>query len=114
MHRNTYINSPDLLDITGRMKGTEVFFAGQITGVEGYVESAMSGMLAGINSLRRERGLSECVPPKETIMGALAAHVSTENSNFQPMNANFGLLPYINVREKKVRKEAYTKRRLRP
>lgn len=108
MHRNTYLDSPNLIDSTGRLKNTEVYFAGQITGVEGYVESAMSGMLAGINAFRRERGLKESLPPRETIMGALAAYIATENENFQPMNANFGLLPYINIRDKKERKGAYT------
>lgn len=96
MHRNTFINSPELLDSTYNLrKKNNIYFAGQITGVEGYVESIASGLVAGINaSLALKKGnKNKTVFPKETIIGALANYISTSNANFQPMNANFGILP---------------------
>ncbi len=95
MHRNTYISAPGLLDATYRLKdGGNVFFAGQLTGVEGYVESAASGMVAGISMARRLLGRKEIIFPKETMIGALANYVSAySGKDYQPMNANFGIVP---------------------
>ena len=94
MHRNTFIDSPRLLAPTFAMRSDpDIFFAGQMTGVEGYVESACSGLLAGINAARRAAGKEEMILPRETVAGALAAYVSDANvADFQPMNANFGLV----------------------
>ncbi|MBI5236381.1 MAG: methylenetetrahydrofolate--tRNA-(uracil(54)-C(5))-methyltransferase (FADH(2)-oxidizing) TrmFO [Deltaproteobacteria bacterium] len=94
LHRNTYIDSPRLLLRTGQLrKDQSVFFAGQITGVEGYCESAMSGLYAGINALRLSKGEPLVTPPDGAISGALLKHISDEaNADFQPMNANMGLL----------------------
>ncbi len=104
MHRNTYINSTKLLDNTYRMKENHnIYFAGQITGVEGYVESISSGLLAGINVANQVLNKKKCIMPKETVIGALAEYISTENDTFQPMNANFGILPALpeKIRDKK-------------
>lgn len=106
MHRNTYINSTILLDNTYKMKDkNNIYFAGQITGVEGYVESISSGFLVGINIANRILGKEEIKMPKETIIGALANYISTENIKFQPMNANFGILPQLDekIRDKKLK-----------
>lgn len=116
MHRNTFIDSPRLLsdDFSFRSRN-DLFFAGQITGVEGYMESAMSGILAGINMANRIEGKQKYVPPVETIMGALARYVSDENTkDFQPMGASFGLLPPLDekIRDKKARYEALSRRGL--
>jgi methylenetetrahydrofolate--tRNA-(uracil-5-)-methyltransferase len=92
MHRNTYINSPELLCETYNLKGTKIFFAGQISGVEGYVESIASGLVSGINAANMLLGHAEITFSNETIIGALSKYISTENKDFQPMNANFGLL----------------------
>lgn len=109
MHRNTFINSPTLLDEFYRLKkASRVFFAGQITGVEGYVESASSGLVAGINAARMMQG-KECVHfPPSTCTGALIKYITdTENKNFQPMNANFGIIEWerIKIKNKKERYE---------
>lgn len=95
MHRNSYIDSPELLTSTQQLRRDPgILFAGQITGVEGYCESAVSGILAGINAFRLSRGLAAVTPPPETITGALMAHISGSRVRpFQPMNANMGLLP---------------------
>jgi len=95
MHRNTFINSPRVLLPTYQVKkDPRVFFAGQITGVEGYVESASSGLLAGINAARLALGQEPLTLPRGTMMGALAHYItSADPEHFQPMNANFGLLP---------------------
>lgn len=110
MHRNTFINSTKLLDNTYNLKSNnKIFFAGQITGVEGYVESISSGLVAGINAANMILGKSKKQFPKETVIGALAKYISTENEKFQPMNANFGILPELDgekIRDKKLR---YTK-----
>ncbi len=116
MHRNTFIDSPRLLssDFSFR-KREDLFFAGQITGVEGYMESAMSGILAGINAANRLDGAGVFVPPETTICGALARYVSDESiKNFQPMGAAFGLLPPLEnrIRDKKERYSALSKRGL--
>lgn len=110
MHRNTYINSPNILDETYNVKKhPNVFFTGQITGVEGYVESAASGLVAGINAAQKALGREKVVFDKATAHGALAAYVSGYcGKNFQPMNINFGLLPPLNVRIKN-KKERYEK-----
>lgn len=109
MHRNTYINSSKLLDSTYRLKSdTNIYFAGQLTGVEGYVESITSGLVAGINVARQYLGKEKIVFPEVTMIGALSSYIATENKNFQPMNANFGILPSLDekVKDKKIR---YTK-----
>ena len=108
MHRNTYINSPELLDETYNFKQNEnIYFAGQITGVEGYVESISSGLVAGINACLRfnEGDKNKQIFDEHTMIGALAKYISTENKKFQPMNANFGILPGFDerIRDKKER-----------
>ena len=128
MHRNTYINSPELLDNTYNFKkNNNIFFAGQITGVEGYVESISSGLVAGINACRLfnikmksdeskvnniiglnfDGNMTECKKTfdEKTMIGALAKYISSENKHFQPMNANFGILPELDrkIKDKKMR-----------
>jgi methylenetetrahydrofolate--tRNA-(uracil-5-)-methyltransferase len=100
MHRNTYINSPVLLEPTYQSKKRSgLFFAGQITGVEGYVESASSGLVAGINAARIAQGKEALVFPKDTAHGALAHYITSADPNrFQPMNVNFGLFPSPGVK----------------
>ena len=101
MHKNTYINSTELLDNTYNFKKNDnVFFAGQITGVEGYVESISSGFIAGLNAVNKFNGSDKIVFPKETMIGCLADYISTPNDKFQPMNANFGILPKLDMRIK--------------
>ncbi|MBQ9719869.1 MAG: methylenetetrahydrofolate--tRNA-(uracil(54)-C(5))-methyltransferase (FADH(2)-oxidizing) TrmFO [Oscillospiraceae bacterium] len=115
MHRNTFLSSPGLLNNTYRMiPRPDLFFAGQMTGVEGYVESASSGLLAGINAARAMTGREPIVFPEETAIGALAAYISRPNRNFQPMNVTFGLLPPIEqrIRDKKKRYLAVSERAL--
>ncbi len=103
MHRNTFINSPLLLHETLQLKSDpRILFAGQITGVEGYVESAASGFLAGVNAALLSCGSSPVVPPAATAMGALVRHVTnTDYRHFQPMNINYGLFPELAGRVKK-------------
>lgn len=116
MHRNTFINSPKLLRPTYQFKERDtLFFAGQMTGVEGYVESAASGLLAGINAGRIARGLDPVVPPPETAHGSLARYITTADfRNFQPMNVNFGLFPplEVRIRGKREKNEAIARRAL--
>ena len=137
MHRNTFINSPELLDNTYNLKKkTNVYFAGQITGVEGYVESISSGMLASLNAANKYCNLSEENSIKElaenieisessntekitfsnkTMIGALSEYISTPKENFQPMNANFGILPPLRgdkIKDKKKRYESLSNRAL--
>lgn len=102
MHRNSFINSPKLLNGDFSMRDDPMlFFAGQMTGVEGYMESAASGLLAGLNMLRRLNGKTPFILPRETILGALARYISDETvTNFQPMGANMGILSDIGVRIK--------------
>ena len=102
MHRNTYLDSPRLLDRYYRVRGQErIAFAGQITGVEGYVESTASGLLAGVELARRLRGMPPVNFPRETAIGALACYVSNESVvEFQPMNVNFGIIPALDQRVK--------------
>ncbi|MBQ4064723.1 MAG: FAD-dependent oxidoreductase, partial [Clostridia bacterium] len=94
MHRNTYLNSPKLLSPDYSLRSDpKIFFAGQMTGVEGYIESTSSGWLAGINAARRVLGKEPFLPEAVTVIGALSHYVSDENvASFQPMNANFGLV----------------------
>ena len=113
MHRNTYINSTKLLDETYNLKkNPNIFFAGQITGVEGYVESISSGLVAGINAANFALGKPKTIFPKDTVIGKLADYISTENSHFQPMNANFGILPPLEekIKDKQLKYEKMAKR----
>lgn len=116
MHRNTFINSPKLLRPTYQYKERDdLFFAGQMTGVEGYVESAASGLLAGINAARLVQGQELAVLPTVTAMGSMANYITATNSkNFQPMNANFGLFAPLEkkIKKKQERNEAYAQRAL--
>ena len=134
MHRNTFINSPELLDNTYNLKKkTNIYFAGQITGVEGYVESISSGMVAGLNAVKQFETVnnkaetnienkfntsekrSQITFSNETMIGALAEYISTPKENFQPMNANFGILPPLEgekIKDKKKRYESLSNRAL--
>ncbi|WJQ79403.1 FADH(2)-oxidizing methylenetetrahydrofolate--tRNA-(uracil(54)-C(5))-methyltransferase TrmFO [Brevibacillus brevis] len=116
MHRNTFINSPKLLKPTYQYKDREtLFFAGQMTGVEGYVESAASGLLAGINAARLAKGEELIELPPETIMGSMARYITTADpKHFQPMNANFGLVPEWpeRIRDKRLKNEKLAERAL--
>lgn len=116
MHRNTFINSPNLLRPTYQYKQRDdLFFAGQMTGVEGYVESAASGLLAGINAARLVKGEEPVVLPPVTAMGSMANYITATNAkNFQPMNANFGLFAPLEkkIKKKAERNEAYATRAL--
>jgi len=106
MHRNTYVNSPALLQPTMAFRAREgLFFGGQITGTEGYVGSTASGYVAGLNAARLARGEEPCVFPATTMIGALCRYVTTPQKDFQPMKANFGLLPPLaeRVRKKRLR-----------
>ncbi len=116
MHRNTYINSSELLEATYRMKQQpKLYFAGQITGVEGYVESISSGLVAALNAICDFKGQDRIIFSEYTIIGALAKYISTPNTKFQPMNANFGILPELEgkkIRDKKERYAQFAKRSL--
>ena len=111
MHRNTYINSTKLLDNTYNLKSNNnIYFAGQITGVEGYVESISSGMLASLNAIERFYNSGKKVEFSEyTVIGSLAKYISTPNDKFQPMNANFGILPELEGKRIRDKKERYMK-----
>ena len=110
MHRNSYINSPKLLDETYNLKSNRnIYFAGQITGVEGYVESISSGMVASLNAIARLKDLEKVIFSEFTMIGSLAKYISTNNEKFQPMNANFGILPELEGKKIKDKKERYTK-----
>ncbi len=109
MHRNTFINSSKLLDATFKMKEQEkIYFAGQITGVEGYVESVASGLIAGINISNQILEKEKMIFSNDTMIGALCEYISTENEKFQPMNANFGILLKLSERIKD-KQERYRK-----
>ena len=116
MHRNTYLDSPRLLDRYYRLKAMpRLSFAGQMTGVEGYMESAASGILAGKNMVRRIQGKPPLILPRETMMGALAAYISDETViQFQPMGCNMGILPELpdRIRDKREKYQAYADRAL--
>jgi len=117
MHRNTFINSPTLLDKVYRMKKRpNLFFAGQITGVEGYIESASSGFVAGVNAARQFKGLQDLDFPGNTVIGSLARYISSPgHTKFQPMNASFGILDPLEqrIRNKKEKYRAMAARSLK-
>ena len=117
MHRNTYVNAPHVLQATLQtQKKPDLFFAGQITGVEGYMESAATGILAGINAVRLLQGKELFTLPPTTMLGALMNFITTaDEKHFQPMNANFGILPELeqHIKDKKQRYAAYAERALR-
>lgn len=113
MHRNTFLNSPEILNADFSLKADEnVFFGGQISGVEGYMESAMSGLLCAINIDRMIRGKEKIIPSDTTACGSLMKYISSPNKNFQPMHVSYVLMPELDVRvkDKKKRKEAYSNR----
>ena len=116
MHRNTFMNSPELLLPTYQAQGDErLFFAGQMTGVEGYVESAASGLLAGLNAARLAQEKAPLIFPRETAIGALAYYIThTDAKHFQPMNVNFGIIADLpeRIRDKKERNEQLAQRAL--
>ncbi len=115
MHRNTFINAPEALNVNLSLKNAEnVLFAGQITGVEGYVESAGTGLLAAIYAERKINGKPEKLVPETTVLGALMKYVTTPNLSFQPMNANFGIMPPLaeRIRDKAERKRKIAERSL--
>ncbi|HBY94020.1 MAG TPA: methylenetetrahydrofolate--tRNA-(uracil(54)-C(5))-methyltransferase (FADH(2)-oxidizing) TrmFO [Chloroflexi bacterium] len=116
MHRNTFIHSPSLLEPTMRFRRRpDLFFAGQITGVEGYVGNAGTGLLAGVNATRVARGCAPITLPPETMLGALCFYVThAEPRSFQPMKANFGIMPPLrrSIRNKRERYAAYARRSL--
>lgn len=110
MHRNTFINSTKLLDKTYNLKNnSNIYFAGQITGVEGYVESISSGLVAGINAVRKLENQEKAEFSEYTMIGALANYISTPNDKFQPMNANFGILPELEGKKISDKKLKYGK-----
>lgn len=122
MHRNTYINSTVLLDETYNLKkNNNIYFAGQLTGVEGYVESISSGLVSAINAVERLNSQKEkhkicpIIFSKYTMIGALAKYISTENKKFQPMNANFGILPELEekIKDKKLKYQKLADRALK-
>ena len=113
MHRNTFLDSPRVLQADLSAKDNPMlFFAGQITGVEGYVESAATGILAAANCLRRLHAKPTLVPSDTCVMGALAHYVAAENAHFQPMNANYGILRGPDIRDKKEKKKVMAERAL--
>jgi methylenetetrahydrofolate--tRNA-(uracil-5-)-methyltransferase len=141
MHRNTFLNSPEVLNPDFSMKTEQgeksgslqsekagisksaqdtknapqkIFFAGQITGVEGYMESASSGIIAGINAARFEKGLPPFIPPIDTMTGALCRYIAAPNKNFQPLGANMGILPELpeKIRDKSLKYQALSERAL--
>ncbi|MBE1553474.1 FADH(2)-oxidizing methylenetetrahydrofolate--tRNA-(uracil(54)-C(5))-methyltransferase TrmFO [Sporosarcina limicola] len=117
MHRNTFINSPRVLDATYQLKANRnIFFAGQMTGVEGYVESAGSGLIAGVNAANLALGKEPFLFPNETALGSMARYITEANpANFQPMNINFGLFPDLGerVKSKLERSEKHAERALK-
>ena len=115
MHRNTYINSTKLLDETYNLRAnSNIYFAGQITGVEGYVESISSGMVVALNAIQQYNGKAKITFNENTVIGALAKYISTENEKFQPMNANFGILPELDekIKDKKLKYQKMAERSL--
>jgi len=123
MHRNTFLNSPRLLEATTQMKkNSRLLVAGQLSGVEGYVESAASGLVAGINASRLIKGREALIPPRETAVGSLLHYIThVQSSGFQPMNITFGLMPPLEetpdnhkmrVKDKKQKKLRYVQRAL--
>lgn len=116
MHRNTYLHSPGILGADFALKSDKkIFFAGQLTGVEGYVESAAAGLVAAINALRLLDGEESVIFPQSTVLGALARHVSAETEDFQPMNANYGILQPLGeqIKDKAEKRRRYAERSLK-
>ncbi len=116
MHRNTFLNSPEVLLPTLNLKGSQnVFVAGQLTGFEGYMESAACGILAALSLVRAARGRRPMPPPRETMCGALLSYITSPNRDFQPMGANMGILPPLGteIRDRKQRYEAFSARALK-
>ena len=115
MHRNTFLRAPEILNADFSAKDNpDLFFAGQMTGVEGYVESAMSGLLAGIHVLNRLRHGATAVPEDTSVCGALSRYIASPNKDFQPMNANYGILRDIGrIRDKKEKRRMYAERALK-
>ena len=117
MHRNTFINSPKLLNRDLSLKKAKnIFFAGQLSGVEGYMESAASGIIAGINAVNSLQGKAPMILPNTTMIGALLNYITDESVlNFQPMGANFGILPPLetHIRDKRERYAALAERSLK-
>ena len=116
MHRNSFIDSPRVLDKNlSLLNHKNIFFAGQITGVEGYMESAASGIIAGINAVRHINGEEPLLLPNTTMLGALLEYITDRTvKNFQPMGANFGIMPPLDrvIRDKKERYQAFADRSL--
>ncbi|MGN1235515.1 MAG: FAD-dependent oxidoreductase, partial [Christensenellaceae bacterium] len=112
MHRNTYLPSGSLEDDFSYRGRDGLFFAGQITGVEGYVESAMSGLLVGVHILRRIRGQEKLVWNSDTVCGALSRYVASGVEDFQPMNANYGILTPVDERDKAKKRRMIAERAL--
>jgi methylenetetrahydrofolate--tRNA-(uracil-5-)-methyltransferase len=113
MHKNAYVNAPLVLDRKFRVKAMpHILIAGQLSGVEGYVESAASGLMAGIYAAAEVQNKTAPDLPPTTMMGALCRYLETPNPDFTPMNANFGLLPPLDIRDKQARKQAYAERSL--
>ncbi len=114
VHRNTFLNAPAILNPTLQLRTRpDLLLAGQLIGVEGYTESTAAGLVAGLNAVRLARGDEPVVPPETTMIGALLRYVGDPwLESFQPMNANFGLLPHLPVKGKQARKEAYAARAL--
>ena len=114
MHRNTFLNAPAVLQPTMRFHSQDqLYFAGQITGIEGYVGNIATGFVAAMNLSRQLGGLGEWIPPADTMLGALCRYVThTEPKHFQPMKANLGILPPldVNIKNKAQRKQAYAER----
>ncbi len=115
LHRNTYVNAPAHLTAGVQLKSDpRIFLAGQLTGVEGYVESAASGMLAGLNAVRHARGLATVTPPRNSMLGALMHYlVATEAGHFQPINAMWGLVEPMPAGKKEAKHERYLRYRAR-
>ena len=115
MHRNSFVNAPKTLNKGFMTKLSGVFIAGQLSGVEGYVESVASGLIAGVNAVRYVKDIPLLELPPTTITGALCDYLVRENADFQPMNANFGILPPLNakIRDKNAKKLAYSERGLK-
>ena len=106
MHRNSYINSPELLDATLQYRRNKnLFFAGQLTGVEGYLESASMGLLSGINAARLAQGLDCITFSRRTAIGGLSHYISSPHDNFQPMNVNFGIMEPLGIKKRMKKKE---------
>jgi methylenetetrahydrofolate--tRNA-(uracil-5-)-methyltransferase len=114
LHRNTFIHSPlHLLPTLQWRQRDTLFFAGQMTGVEGYIESAATGLLAGVNAARLLSDQPPQVPPESTALGALLRYITdSQRKKFQPMNVNFGLLPPLSGLRGKAKKEAMSQRAL--